>query len=340
MNKIILYIICGVVCLGVLPACNTLGQYPDDNPVDPTMIDVDFSLTVDMSMESEAMLRTYTSMLNNDYDIRYVVDFYKGADNRSANPNGRVLRIVETDDNISEGEFKISKTIKLHALDYSVLVWVDFVRKGTETDLYYNTTDLRAVEIIREGDVYVGYRTTKDAFSTSARMDLTPYRDQRFAKHTQTVQPERPFGVYQIVTTDIDEYMSYNSALSYSVIRPSTTNFTYQSMIPSGYNVQHGVPDNFKAGFKYTFDIVETVPQSEAIVASDMVFIENTATYDVGFEIRSAEDKHINSVSPLRISLTRNKISVLRGEFLTKNVGNGDIGVDDGFDEEIVVPIN
>lgn len=329
-------------CICFLTGCNTIMEDPGDNPVDPTLIEVSFSLEVNMQIDALDQINTYASILNGDHDIRYIVDIYTNGDAAVNSKDGgrRVERIVHTDDEITEGEFTIDGSVKLPADKYRLLIWVDFVNKGKSDDLYYDTEDLHAVRIIRDGG-YEGYRTVRDAFSASAAMDLTPYRGQRFVRFPASVTVERPFAVYQIVTTDIEKYLSYNPTLSYSSIRPGITNFSYRTLFPTGYNVRYGVPDDFKPGIGYRFDIVETVPQSEAVVASDMVFVNgDDAAYDAAIEICTPDGAHINTTDNLRINLRRNKLTVLRGEYLTRETGGGGIGIDPDFDDEIIVPIN
>ena len=329
-------------CVCLLAGCGTIREEPGDNPVDPTLIEVSFSLDVNMEMEELDRIDTYASILNGDHDIRYIVDIYTDLDAavNSAEGGRRVQRIVYTDDEIAEGKLTIGGNIKLPADKYRLLIWVDFVGKGKSGDLYYDTQDLRSVSIIRDGG-YVGYRTARDAFSACTSMDLTPYRGERFVRFPASVTVERPFAVYQIVTTDIEKYLSYNPSLSYGSIRPGIANFSYLTLFPTGYNVRFGVPDDFKPGIGYRFDIVETVPQSEAVVASDMVFVNgDDAAYDAAVEICTPDGTHINTAGNLRINLRRNKLTVLRGEYLTRETGGGGIGIDPGFVDEIIVPIN
>ena len=327
-------------CICFLAGCSTIKEYPGDNPVDPALIEVSFELEVRMDMEVLDRIGTYAPILNGDHDIRYIVDIYKDTGEKSSGDGPRIERIVCTDDEITEGKFTVDRSVKLSADKYRLLVWVDFVGKGKREDLYYDTDDLHAIRIIRDGG-YVGYRTARDAFTAGTEMDLTPYRGGRFGRFRASVTVERPFAVYRIVTTDIEKYLSYNPSLSYGSIRPGITDFSYRSLFPTGYNARFGVPDDFKPGIGYRFDIVETVPQSEAIVASDMVFVNgDDAAYDAAIEICTPDGTHINTTDNLRINLRRNKLTILRGEFLTRETGGGGVGIDPGFDDEIVVPIN
>ena len=127
----------------------------------------------------------------------------------------------------------------------------------------------------------------------------------------------------------------------YSSIRPSLTNAQYGLYFPMGYNVYYGVPDDFRANVSFAHEVVETVEGEEAIVASDYVFVDNKDTfYYLNFSINNAEDALISTVRDLKINLQRNRLTIIRGEFLTRDIDDGEIGIDPGFDgEEIVVPI-
>ena len=129
------------------------------------------------------------------------------------------------------------------------MVWIDFVIKGTDADYYYSTANLHEIRINRIDGAYPGYDVTKDAFSAQENLDLIPYANERFAEIS-----------------------------SYASIRPAHTEAAYGLYFPMGYNVYYSVPDAFEAGVGYTFDVVETVEQKEAILASDYVFVRRHST--------------------------------------------------------------
>ncbi|KAA6300641.1 MAG: hypothetical protein EZS26_003202, partial [Candidatus Ordinivivax streblomastigis] len=96
---------------------------------------------------------------------------------------------------------------------------------------------------------------------------------------------------------------------------------------------------NFRPGIAYSYDITETAPEKEALLASDYVFVKDETFYTVNFEILSSENQHINTVNGLRINLKRNKVTTIKDEFLTKDLNDGKVGIDDRFADEIVIRI-
>jgi hypothetical protein len=301
------------------------------------MIDVNLSIAIDMNMDADTIFQTYANMLGGDYDIRYIVDIYESDPDIQTRVDNRIKRIVKTENSIiTQGIYKIQEKLALPQKKYKIMAWIDFVEKGTTADKYYTTDNLQTITVIQQ-PLQHGYDVTKDAFAGNTDMDLTVYENQRFIHHDAVVDVMRPFAVYQIITTDVEEYITYHPERSYSSIMPSTTRLVYNLFFPLGYNEFLQVPDNFKTGINYTFNITELTPQKEALVASDIVFVGDDTFYSVDFEMLSAEDEHINTIQGLHINLKRNKLTIIRGEFLTKNINDGSVGIDDDFGDEIII---
>jgi hypothetical protein len=316
-------------------------EFPEDPPVNPYLVDISIDIDIDMQISSDTIFQTYASMLAGDYDVRYIVDIYNADESRTDGLGSRVQRIVKTESNIiSNGIYHIKDTVKLTIKKYRLIAWMDFVEKGSVTDKYYNTDDLQRISILPQSGGYQGYNTTKDAFTAKTNMDLTPYSGQRFIQYQAVLSVKRPFAIYQIITTDIKEYITYHQTLSYASIQPSSTTLAYNLFFPLGYNAYLNAPDNLQGGVRYSYDIVEIIPEQEAVIASDFVFVEDNAFLLVDFEVFSAENAHINTIYGLRINLERNKLTIIRAEFLTKDMDDGHVGIEDGFDDdEIIVNI-
>ena len=339
--KKILFIIITLVLL--CPACESVHEFPEEPGVDPSFIDVNLSVAIDMKLNDEdPITQTYRSMLGDDYDIRYIVEIYKVSDSYAETVGNLVKRIEKIEQTIIEnGIYQIDEDIHLHAGVYSVMVWVDFIKKGSNKDYYYNTSNLHEIRVNLIDGKYNGYDVTKDAFAAQKNMDLIPYANDRFVQYNMEIPVERPFAVYQVITTDIAKYKEEYSSKPYSSIRPSLTNAVYGLYFPMGYNVYYGVPDDFRANVSFDHDVVETVEGEEAIIASDYVFVDNKDTfYYLSLSINNAENNLISTVKDIKINLQKNRLTIIKGEFLTKDIDDGEIGIDPGFDgEEIVIPI-
>ena len=328
-----------VLCLSAL-FTGCVHEFPDDNPVDPTLIEVDVTLSIDMEFETETILQTYSDELDGDYDIRYIIDIYEAAQAPATRVTNRIVRIVQTENTIiTRGLYHVRDTLRLPAKQYQIIAWIDFVDKGTETDKYYDTDDLQSISILLRDGQYRGYSTTRDAFTAKCEMDLTPFRGQRYVHYTAEVEAKRPFAIYRIITTDIEEYRTYHQS-SYAFSMPSWTRVAYNLFFPMGYNSFLYAPERYTPGIGYSYNFMDVVPEKEAEIASDYVFVEDDTFYLVDFSIMNLEGMHVNTVNNLRINLKRNHITIISNEFLTKDINNnGGIGISDGFSDEIVIRI-
>jgi hypothetical protein len=320
-------------------------EHPDDNPVDPTLVDLRVALAVNIDFEIETgveqFVQAYAPLFADGYRIRYLVDLYETPASAEAPLSQRICRLTATDNAMPPGgTYRFSETVQLHPLHYTALVWIDFVLEGSVGDFYYLTDDLQAVTIAGNRP-YRGYHIAKDAFAASLPIDMAPYRDMRDVCHEATVQAKRPFALYQIVTTDVAKYRNAHNDVPYDAIRPATASLFYELWFPMGYNTHHAIPDNFDAsGIHYSYEIAGTgANDTEAVIASDFVFVNGNDTfYFVDFGVYTPAGELINTpYSHIRVNLHRNRRTVIRGEFLTSGSGSGGVGIDFNFGEEIVI---
>lgn len=327
-NRILALILCSSLASW---GCDTIMQYPSGEGTDPTLIDVSLSIGIDLKLDEDpSMIPAYSRIMSEEYDIRYIVEVYRTGSSYSETSGNLEERIVCTGDTVpDDGIFVLDRNISVHAGSYSILIWVDFVPEGGSDDLYYNTESLHKVRyMFREGR-YSGYDISKDAFSGRADMDLTAYSESRFEKIEIKTEVKRPFAVYQIIATDAERVM------------PARTEAQYGLYFPLGYNVYYGAPDALTPGISYSFDVYATGHEGEAVIASDMVFIDDEETfYYLDMDMLAESGAAVNSVDGLCINLSRNRMTVIKGQFITKEFENGGVGIDPGFDDEIVVPIS
>jgi hypothetical protein len=333
-----------LIALAMLAGC--VHEYSDDNPVDPTMIDLRVALAINIDFEIETgveqFVQAYESLFADGYRVRYIVDLYETPASVEAPLSQRICRLTATDNAMPpDGTYRFSETVQLHSRHYTALVWIDFVSEESAGDLYYLTDNLQAITLAGNRP-YRGYHMSKDAFAASLPIDLSPYRNAQDIDHEVTVQAKRPFALYQIVTTDVAEYRAAHSSVPYEDIRPATTGLLYELWFPMGYNTYRSVPDNFDpSGIHYDHEIDETEAQgTEAVIASDFVFMNNNdAFYFVDFDISTPTGALISRHTHIRVNLHRNRRTVIRGEFLTSGSGSDGVGIDFNFGEEIVIHI-
>lgn len=314
-------------------SCTTIHEFPDGEGVDPTLIDVDLSLRINMDFNDEdPIIQTYSDMLEKDYDIRYIIEIYKVSDSYAETVGSIVKRIERIESTIIEnGDYNVEEDVHLHAGVYSVMVWMDFIRKGTASDYFYDTSNLHEIKVNRIDGEYWGYDTAKDAFSAQETIDLTPFADERFAEYSLEARVKRPFAVYKVIANDVNDYTGATPAL---------TEAGYGLYFPMGYNVYYSVPDNFVTGVEYRYDPYMSSDPGEMVIASDFVFVnDNDTFYFLNMTVYDQNGEPVSVAKDIKINLQRNRMTIVKGAFLTKDVDNGQVGIDPGFDDEIIVPI-
>jgi hypothetical protein len=227
--------------------------------------------------------------------------------------------------------------VTLPAARCIALVWVDFVPAASPADYYYHTDDLQAVTMDNSRP-YRGYHVSKDAFTAGVSVDLTAAAQN--ARVEATVPVKRPFALYRIVATDVVEYHNTPRVEPYADVRPDTTHLHYSSWFPMGYNVFSSVPGNFdESGVHYAYNVPFTDgDEAEVELAADFVFVPGNGTsYVVDFDIRTPHGVRISRHNGVEVRLQRNRMTVIRGAFLTTGGSSGGTGIDFDFDEEIVI---
>lgn len=127
------------------------------------------------------------------YDVRYMLEVYdvtEGFENLDTPIKQRYTNI--------HGEYEPTN-FEIHLIpnrDYRFVVWADFVAEGTNTDLHYNTADLKAIT------------------RTSAAVAMDECQDAYFIQKdlrvnvgglSESLTLKRPFGKIRVITTDHDE---------------------------------------------------------------------------------------------------------------------------------------
>lgn len=241
----------------------------------------------------------------------------------------------------------------LEAAEYKVLVWCDYVRASDpEQSWYYNTDDLRN---IRYADIEVKDNNDKDVFSAMLDLNFREYsystHDYRFEKHLVL---ERPKGRYKVVATDCEK-----ETLKKMGIHNITTITSYVLWVADGYNVDEQMPNHFAETRSYysvaSVDDIESNGNLE--MGYDFVFVNGKQTnvrlnfeFFKGVLTKGADGKYYNEDGSLTtendkitswtgivVPLKRNMETIVEANFLKRSVGSGGIGIEPGFEDEIVV---
>lgn len=326
----------------VLAGC--VHDYPSmtedgEEGVDPTLVEVNTEVTLDLELVPLEIItqknarsgtnkaRSGTTKADDGYRRRFIIEAW-----REGKPTARQVTVMETAEE-EDGDGKISLPIhlKLHALDYTLAVWTDYVAAGTTEDLYYDTDNLQQVACT---DPYTGSTPYRDCLYGTATLDLRQYRDEWNAKVQVSVDMVRPLAKYELIATDVQKFLQKTQKQ-----RAGGTAYTitvsYGFYFPLGFNVLSGKPDRSEMGVAFTAPLVVTDNGSgECTLASDYIFVNGDESYvPLSIGIKDDAGNGISRTTGIDVPYRRGHLTTVRGHFLTNRYDTG-IGIDPDFDDD------
>ena len=324
---------CALLSVALLGGCG-VRELPEDGGVDPTTVHTRIVLLPGADMTPFDVPEFSTRAADSrEYEVRYIVEVY--ADDKFDQSLQFRRQLIYPEGDADE----VALECDLHARNYRVVVWRDFVLAGSAADCFYSTADFSAIELKGE---YTGGTDYKDVFCGQTGLDLTPYRCRLEAVHSEEVQLERPLAKIELITTDVIKYLDkleQTKSPTRATIEDFTLQVLYTGYFPAGFNVNSNRPNLAVTGVKFT-SMPIIVSDNEACLAFDYVLVngeESAVTLEM--IIYNEEGREVNRVSGVEVPVKRNKITTVRDAFLTREFAPG-IGIDPGFDGEIniVVP--
>ena len=280
------------------------------------------------------------------YEMRVIVDVYEGDVEDLNAERRRVARHVAMvgKDALPPQD---SARFQLPGGDYYVLAWADYTHAAHEGNCHY------------VADTLTNVRSRVDAYpanphhrsSAVGRAGFSVDFDQRpgavvllrsGAAESRVVEVEmsRPAGRYRVVAADYDEFAQTGgdpAGLTVKVI--------YKQYVSAGYNVATGEPNLFVS--TYSFNVrpeeIEYEGKREESLFGDYIFTSAEGETHVlaDFYFYDAEGNEVSHCQDVDIPLTRNRETVVRGYFLTRELGEGNgVSIDENFEGEYVVEIN
>lgn len=345
------HIVLMFMSLLVLASCDkTIHEYPAELNLQLTVrCSVDLShpehfVTVECDAEKGAsyVVRTQAAeplgtRFTEPVCLRYVVDLYRQTSSSSVFVERKELFSA-----VDAANPQVEATFDVDASKYVVLVWCDYVQDDIRKAWYYNTDDLRK---IRYSDEEVVDNNDKDVFSNVLNVDLTDYYyadgDHEIVYDLDLL---RPMGRFKCISTDMEDYLNGDDA----TVEEITAVVTYVQYVSAGYNVEEQRPNYFEPTRTFVTN-AHLDDDGMLELCCDYVFVNgkqtnvkiNFAFYrgDVTFnEYGEAEGTKISNWSGIVVPLKRNMETIVEGRMLTTSFGTGGVGIDPGFENEIVIP--
>ena len=306
--------------------------------IDPTLVEVNTEVTLNLELVPLEIItqknarsgtnkaRSGTTKADNGYRRRFIIEAW-----REGKAIARQVTVMETaEEEGGDGKISLPIHLKLHALDYTLAVWTDYVAAGTTDDLYYDTDNLQQVAC---RDPYTGSTDYRDCLYGTAALDLRQYRDEWNARVQVKVDMVRPLAKYELIATDVQKFL-----LKTQKQRAGGTAYTitvsYGFYFPLGFNVLTGKPDRSEMGVAFTAPLVVTDNGSgECTLASDYIFVNGDESYvPLSIEIKDDAGNGISRTTGIDVPYRRGHLTTVRGHFLTNRYDTG-IGIDPDFDD-------
>ena len=314
---------------------------PDGGGIDPTLVEVETEVTLDLSLvplqtiaQTARSGTTRAAEAQTQYRRRFIIEAW-----RDGKPDARQVTVMEdAEEEDGDGKITLPIRLKLHAVEYTLAVWTDYVTAGTETDLYYNTEDLQYVACT---DPYTGSTPYRDCLYGTTPLDLRQYRDEWNAKVQIKVDMVRPLAKYELIATDVKDFLRKTKKQREGGDAAFTITFSYGFYLPTVFNVLAGKPADSRTGIAYTIPL--TVPDDgteECRIGTDFVFVNGAESFvKLSMEIQDSGGNVISRTTGLEVPYRRGHLTTVRARFLTNEMQGG-VDIDPDFDGDIDVDLD
>lgn len=305
--------------------------------VDPTLVEVNTEVTLDLELVpleiiTQKNARSGTTKAATDYRRRFIIEAW-----RDGKPESRQVTVVDNAEDDDDGKITLPIRLKLHAVEYTLAVWTDYVAAGTDTDLYYGTEDLQRVAC---RDPYTGSTDYRDCLYGTTALDLRQYRDEWNAKVQIKVDMVRPLAKYELIATDVKDFLR-KTKKQRDGDAAFTITFSYGFYLPTVFNVLAGKPADSQTGITYTIPL--TVPDDgteECRIGTDFVFVNGAESFvKLSMEIRDGGGNVISRTVGLEVPYRRGHLTTVRARFLTNEMQGG-VDIDPDFDGDIDIDLD
>lgn len=305
--------------------------------IDPTLVEVNTEVTLDLELVpleiiTQKNTRSGTTKAASDYRRRFIIEAW-----RDGKPESRQVTVMDDAEEDGDGKITLPIRLKLHAVEYTLAVWTDYVAASTTDDLYYDTQDLQYVACT---DPYTGSTPYRDCLYGTTTLDLRQYRDDWNAKVQIKVDMVRPLAKYELIATDVAEFLE-RTAQQRAQGESYTVTFSYSFYIPAVFDVLAGKPCESWPEISFTLPLA-LPEEGETLhtVGSDFIFAnggESSALLTM--EIRDSRGNRVSRVSGIDVPYRRGHLTTMKGAFLTSEMKGG-VEIDTEWEGEVEIDMD
>ncbi len=274
----------------------------------------------------------------NEYDIRYILAFYRKLPNGQfeTNPEKHIV-VTRTPDELLN--HSISATIAQGT--YRIIAWADYVDVNSIQDKFYDTSALHQEVSLFGNQTHYGNNDMRDAFRSIHIANVSG------STKSISIKMERPMGMYIFIADNLEEMIARSNALKAPNESKATDNassspklvegmfrvqFKYTGFMPSAYNIVHDFNADSSTGKSFDSIVSAFITRSnEVVLGYDYVFINPTGgAVELAVTIFDHTGAEVAKNSNIIVPLKQGHITILRGDFTTSSTSDG-LGISPDF---------
>ena len=366
MKKNVLFLLSALIlALGMTSCCETIHEYPDEGraavsltmnvrnlaPEIYTVVDytIDntnpgiFGIDEWRSLESrpfdapqfERYYLGENKIASDEWNLRLVWEIYYGSNEEVRIGRGDLIeRKVQLIDAAIELP-SYTTEIELPAGTYTLLAWADYVPVGTEEDHFYDTQNMSAIKsdlVLREN---CQDNDLRDCFARTYEFRIENVKYLGEPRHYETTLT-RPQGRYVVLATDYKDYLD----LSNIPVEQNNVDCFYPTFLNVGYSIPEARPNLSASQIGYKFTPMRYVFDEKEMVSlgDDYSFVNGKESHLIlNLTVMNPQGNEISKNENIDIPIYPDKLTIVLGRFLANSGNSGGLGIDDKFENEIVI---
>lgn len=355
--KTILHLIAGVMSLFAFVGCD-VHEFPEtDQRRVPFELNLRFNTDMPDYKEITYTKGYETKIPYGGHDIRYLINVYRTDNTRAAS------RLADTSfvfTKPNDGHLDNTLLLKLPEGTYDFKVWADYIDHSSISDKYYDTHDFEEIILAdkSEHSGSNGYREAFRGYGNATVSDPLRYVDYVADNiHNETeIEMIRPMGRFKFISTDVDIFLTrvmemmkeqgklmnyefssdskagYDQLLQAININGYKAVFRYNAFMPCSFNMFTDKPADSWTGISFTSQMVIDPSYKEMVMGHDFVFVNGSeTTLSISLEVYDAEGEKVSATNPIYVPIVRNKLTLVKGEFLTSTASGG-VSINPGYE--------
>lgn len=322
-------------------ACDVYQWPVEDEELAPEVLHIELDFYTGMN-EKEYIFQTRAGESILDYEMRYVLRAYPiqtEGDGRTVSRTSVWEYIFTRPVSLNDYDTSVEVDMAIPDGEYSLMVWSDFVKKGTSQNYFYAPDDYAEITLFGEHKANTDMR---DAFRGSTEFT---FHKGISDNGNIVVGLERPLAKFSFRTTDLKEFIdrevskkrqeaSASDGASRGVnLEDYQVTFRYEGFMPCAYNMFTGKPNDSKTGVFFKSDIT-AISESDALMGFDYVFVNGTeSSVSIILSLSDKGGKVLFTSNPIEVPIRRSQHTIMRGEYLTIETSGG-VGIVPDFDGE------